>query len=102
MPVSLPTPAVLNADRAAASPPAACSGWPALLVGLGLVGLIWLLVLPWVARLEPVEQRIRFLESRGIDPSARFYTDQPAVWSNVQHVKDKLAAAPAAFWSWGG
>ena len=56
-------------------------GW---LVGVCavLVG-VWGFVLPRVARLEPVAKDMQFLESRGIDPSARYYTDQPVGWRSA-------------------
>jgi hypothetical protein len=71
-------------------------GW---LVGVCavLVG-VWGFVLPRVARLEPVAKDMQFLESRGIDPSARYYTDQPVGWRSAAAMEKKLDASPAAFW----
>jgi hypothetical protein len=37
--------------------------------------IIWLLVLPWISRQEPVKSMIRRNQSAGIDPSAMFYTE---------------------------
>jgi len=37
--------------------------------------VIWLVVLPWIARWEAVERHLRFLEERHIDASAMFYTE---------------------------
>jgi len=51
-----------------------------------------------VARLEPVAKDMQFLESRGIDPSARYYTDQPVGWRSAAAIEEKLNASPAAFW----
>ena len=63
-----------------------------------LVG-VWGMVLPRVARLESVAKDMQFLESRGIDPSARYYTDQPIGWRSAAAIEEKLRASPAAFWT---
>ncbi|NJN44232.1 MAG: hypothetical protein HC806_05590 [Anaerolineae bacterium] len=39
------------------------------------ISLIWLFVLPWIARRPAVETHLRDLDSQGIDPSAMYYTD---------------------------
>lgn len=41
--------------------------------------VMWLVVLPWTARQPHVRQRIDFLDERGIDPSAMFYTELKAM-----------------------
>lgn len=40
---------------------------------------VWLVVLPWVAKLQPIEDRLQFLDERDIDPSAMFYTELDAM-----------------------
>ena len=40
-----------------------------------LVGLTWGLVLPSIAKRPAMQQRIRWLDAQGIDPSAMYYTD---------------------------
>ncbi len=40
-----------------------------------IASVIWLVVLPWIARWESVERHLRFLEERHIDASAMFYTE---------------------------
>ena len=73
-------------------------GWIGLLVATGVIASVWLGVLPRVAQFEPVARDMQFLESRGIDPSARYYTDQPIGWRNAQAIEDKVKAEPQAFW----
>jgi hypothetical protein len=40
--------------------------------------LVWLVVLPWIARWEVVERHLQLLEERQIDASAMFYTELEA------------------------
>jgi hypothetical protein len=39
------------------------------------ITVIWLVVLPWLARQPSVDARIRRLDAQGIDPSAMYYTE---------------------------
>lgn len=75
--------------------------WAALLLGVSLILLIWLVVLPRIAQIEAVSQRMQFFEARGIDPSARYYTDQPAGWRNAGVMEHKMRQTPEAFWRVG-
>lgn len=54
-------------------------GWLRLCAGIVTMSILWLLVLPWIARRPSVEDRLRFLEERSIDPSAMFYTELDAM-----------------------
>jgi hypothetical protein len=51
------------------------SGWFRLLAATLVIGGVWCVGLPWIAALPAVENRLRFLDERGIDPSAMFYTE---------------------------
>ena len=62
------------------------------------VVVVWGMVLPRVARLGPVAGDMEFLESRGVDPSARYYTDQPIGWRSAAAIEEKVSAEPEAFW----
>lgn len=42
---------------------------------LAAVGLVWLVVLPLVARQSSVARHIEAQQQRGIDPSAMFYSE---------------------------
>ena len=46
-----------------------------LLMAATFVALIWMVVLPRVAKWQPVESMIRSHQAAGIDPSAMFYSD---------------------------
>lgn len=50
-----------------------------LAVAAGLLAIGWLFLLPWVARRPAVESHLRFLDQRGIDASALYYTDLPVL-----------------------
>ena len=38
---------------------------------------IWGVVLPYLSTTQTVRERNRWLDEKGIDPAAMFYTDQP-------------------------
>ncbi|KAA1262197.1 hypothetical protein LF1_47590 [Rubripirellula obstinata] len=40
---------------------------------------IWGAVLPWLSSYHHVQERLQFLDDRGIDPSAMFYTELEAM-----------------------
>lgn len=46
-----------------------------LVLALGGVGLVWLVGLPWMAGRPVVAERLEWLEERGVDPSAMYYTE---------------------------
>jgi hypothetical protein len=75
--------------------------WLTLVACVCLILLVWLVILPAAGRTELLSRRIQFLESRGIDPSARFYTDQEAGWRNAKTMELKVQQLPAAFWRIG-
>ena len=72
--------------------------WFWLLAVSAAVVAVWGYVLPRVARFEPVARDMQFLESRGIDPSARYYTDQPVGWRSAAAIEEKVKSQPEAFW----
>ena len=43
-------------------------------IGIATV-FIWCIVLPWYAERPAMKQHLKFLDDRGIDPSAMFYTE---------------------------
>ncbi len=59
--------------------------------------VIWLGVLPQVARLPAVRQRNAHFSARGIDPAAFFYTDHPAAETWNRRVERALTSDPEAF-----
>ncbi len=49
--------------------------WCRLLAVTLMVGIVWCWILPYLAKQPQVKERLVFLDERGIDPSAMFYTD---------------------------
>ncbi|TWU58299.1 hypothetical protein [Rubripirellula reticaptiva] len=49
-----------------------------------VIAIIWLAVLPWIGRRAAVSERIDWLESKGIDPSAMYYTELDAMQPILQ------------------
>ena len=50
-------------------------GWKRLLLCCFVGAVVWLVVLPWIARQDHVRSMIERNEAAGIDPSAMFYSD---------------------------
>lgn len=49
------------------------AGW---FIGLALC---WLIILPWLGSQPSMEAHLRWLDERGIDPSAMYYTELDAM-----------------------
>jgi uncharacterized membrane protein len=49
--------------------------WAKFSLAVLVVSLVWLVVLPRIARIAAVQERIERNERLGIDPSAMFYSD---------------------------
>ncbi|MCA9075973.1 MAG: hypothetical protein KDA93_13175 [Planctomycetaceae bacterium] len=54
-------------------------GWGLLLTVLMAMSVIWCGLLPWIATRPHVQRQLTFLDERGIDPSAMFYTELDAM-----------------------
>jgi len=53
------------------------------------VGLIWCVLLPWLAEFQVVEERLKFLDDRGIDPSAMYYTELDAMDAILDRIEGR-------------
>lgn len=63
-----------------------------LLWMLGAVGLIWLVILPWMAGRPRMEAHLEWLDARGVDPSAMYYTELEM----MQPIFDRMAVEKRA------
>jgi hypothetical protein len=61
------------------SPPRFLKSIASLLASSLVIVLVWGWLLPWVSHYQSVKQRLEFLDARGIDPSAMFYTELDAM-----------------------
>jgi len=62
----------------------------ALILVSGLLLVVWLAVLPMIARQPKVAERIRRLDELGIDPTAIFYSEldaMPAAEARMQRAR---------------
>ena len=76
-----------------------CRAKTVRLVGcLGLVATVWLIALPLVGRQSQVRSYIERNERWGIDPSAKFYTELPAMPELYDRVEQAKRRQEAAFW----
>jgi hypothetical protein len=58
------------------------------------VAVTWCVVLPWLAAQPAVDARIRWLDERGIDPSAMYYTELDAMKPILAKINDRLRHSP--------
>lgn len=70
-----------------------------LCLACAIVAGIWLVLLPWVESWPAVRDKIHFEESRGIDPSAMFYTELDAMEPIAERVKRLDQSHGNAFWN---
>ncbi len=52
-------------------------GTKKLALAVLVIAITWGIILPRLAETETVQERNRWLDQRGIDPAATFYTDLP-------------------------
>jgi hypothetical protein len=68
-----------------------------LLAVVSVVLGLFLVVLPAVGRWSVVRDRIRRNEAAGINPTAIYYTEHPAIGLVNISIAEKIAKEPAAF-----
>lgn len=78
---------VARASRPRGSSQRPSSGARSLAAIAAAIAAAWLLLLPLVARTPTVERHIRRNESHGVDPSAKFYSELPAMPELWQRIK---------------
>lgn len=59
---------------------------------------VWLVVLPALGQLASVRQRIEGNHAAGINPTAVFYTDHPAMTDIERRIAAKVDAPSSWFW----
>lgn len=64
-----------------------------LLLGISFVGVTWLVGLPRLAQLEPIAQRLEWLDAKRIDPSAMFYTELESMEPILERLNAETRAA---------
>lgn len=96
MPPPLSTNRVLSESSLLSEP-----GRPApgvrLAISVALLAAIWLVILPAIAQLSTVRTMIDRHEADGVDPSAKFYSELPAMPVISQRVDEIRRAEPEAF-----
>ena len=61
------------------------------------IAAIWLLLLPAAAQIPAIREMIARHEAHGVDPSAKFYSELPAMPMISQRVEAIRQSDPAAF-----
>lgn len=62
--------------------------WTRLVIACAVVAAVWLVVLPTLARVRPIESHIDRMDRAKIDPSAMFYTEI----EGMDEIRDKVDA----------
>ena len=86
-----------GARLASAMTPGAGRPGSRLAIGLAVIAAIWLLVLPALAKVSTIRMMIDRHEADGVDPSAKFYSELPAMPMISQRVDEIRRAQPEAF-----
>lgn len=76
----------------AAESTSASDGVRNLLVAIVVIATLWCIVLPHVATLPAVSEYTEFLDERGIDPSAMFYTELDAMDPILEKLESPTAS----------
>ncbi|HEY5311892.1 MAG TPA: hypothetical protein VIK18_05210 [Pirellulales bacterium] len=71
--------------------------WIRLLAAAAVVAVVWLGILPYIGSLPPIRTYIERNDSRGIDPSAKFYTELPGMPRFAARIDDARRRDAAAF-----
>ena len=57
--------------------------------------IIWLVILPWMARRPAMQSHLQWLENKGVDPSAMYYTELEVMDQILERQREhQLSAAP--------
>jgi hypothetical protein len=67
-------------------------------MALAAIAVVWLIVLPRVAALPTVRAHIQRNEQAGIDPSAKFYSELPAMPRIIDQIEAARRAGDARAW----
>ena len=74
------------------------SGVLRLAAAATVVAAIWLVLLPQAGKQTAIREYIAHNEARGIDPSAKFYSELPGMTSIWTKIKDAQRRDEKAFW----
>lgn len=64
-------------------------GWLALTSWLAVIAVVWLYLLPMLSQRPSATARLRWLEQKGIDPSAMFYTELPLMEELLEKIEGR-------------
>jgi hypothetical protein len=88
---------LLSQTRELVSEPGRPASGAQLAICLAAIATIWLVILPAIAQVSAVRTMIDRHESDGVDPSAKFYSELPAMPMISRRVDEIRQAEPAAF-----
>ena len=62
-----------------------------LVISITAIACVWCIVLPWYASQSSMKEYLQFLDDKGIDPSAMFYTELDA----MDAILEKIETSPS-------
>jgi hypothetical protein len=60
-----------------------------LAISIIVIALTWMVVFPWIAAQPPMRSHLDWLDDRGIDPSAMYYTELEVMEEILQRQRSK-------------
>ncbi|BBO36253.1 hypothetical protein [Lacipirellula parvula] len=97
MPSNPPHPSIPTSEPGRPAPGAPAPRATRLAAYAVALAATWLLILPAAARIPAIRQMIARHEAHGVDPSAKFYSELPAMPMISQRVEAIRQSDPAAF-----
>ena len=70
----------------------------ALAVCTLVLGIVWLVLLPQMARQPAIKSDLRRLQSQGINPSAMYYTELEMIGAVIDQNRRFRRQCPTALW----
>ena len=72
--------------------------WLAFAAGWVLLGLIWMVLLPWISRQEGVQRDLQQLDQLGVNAGALYYTELRMLPALLRRLDRIHREEPAVFW----
>ena len=73
-------------------------GFLRLTFAVAIIFCVWIYLLPALGELKSVQTRIEKNRAAGINPTAVFYTDHPAMVDIERKIEDRVYSDSGAFW----
>jgi hypothetical protein len=79
--------AIVNSKHEPSGPAPSYTGAWQLAAAVVTIACFWCIALPWYASQPAIKEHLQFLDDRGIDPSAMFYTELDAMDAILEKIE---------------